>query len=213
MLISYRHDFLFFHVYKVAGTSMRRALEPFAHRPETRPVNRLLARSGWKHGLPLHRWRVPPVHSKAREARAWLPRAIWEGFFKFAFVRNPWDWQVSLYHYMLGKASHKQHRLMQGLESFEEYIEWRVREDRHLQSEFVTNEGGRIIVDFVGRFERLGEDFGHVCRVVGIDAELPHVNPSRHDDYRTYYSERARRLVAEHFAEDIERFGYRFEDG
>ena len=85
-----------------------------------------------------------------------------------------------------------------------------VSEDRHLQSEFVTDAEGRVIVDFVGRFERLAEDFAHVCRTIGVEAELPHVNPSRHADYRTYYSDHSRALVAEHFAEDIERFGYRF---
>lgn len=211
MLLSYSHRFLFVHVYKVAGTSISRALTPWAHRPEKLLVNRLLSRVGWRSGLPHHRWRVTSPHARACEAKAWLPAAIWDACFKFAFVRNPWDWQVSLYHYMLGKSSHRQHERMKRMRSFDDYIEWRIREDRRLQSELLTDARGEILVDFVGRFERLEEDFAHVCRTVGVEAELPHVNPSRHDDYRTYYSDHSRALVAEHFAEDIERFGYRFD--
>ena len=62
-----------------------------------------------------------------------LPRRVYEDFFKFAFVRNPWDWQVSLYHYMLQRREHFQHDLIKSIENFDDYIEWRVTEDRKLR--------------------------------------------------------------------------------
>lgn len=64
--------------------------------------------------------------------------------------------------------------------------------------------------DFVGRFERLNEDFQVVCERLGIQAQLPHVNASKHRHYTTYYDDYRRDLVAHHFKHDIERFGYRF---
>ncbi len=213
MLISYSHQFLFIHVYKVAGTSIRRALAPFAHRPEQKLVNRMLRKLGRDSGLPLSRYRVFPPHAKARELQARLPADVFTDFFKFAFVRNPWDWQVSLYHYMLQKDTHGQNPLVEAFESFDAYVEWRVSEDLWLQKEFVTDERGRLLVDFVGRFERLEGDFGRVCRKLGIETELPYVNPSSHRDYRTYYSAHSRRLIEEHFAEDIELFEYEFDRG
>jgi len=40
-----------------------------------------------------------PRHSKAIAAKEMLPREFYDSLFKFAFVRNPWDLQVSSYHH------------------------------------------------------------------------------------------------------------------
>lgn len=200
MLLSLRHQFLFIHIYKAAGTSVTHALRPFAG--ETLP-RRLLARAGLLRGVPRF-----PDHVTARELQAAIPDVFAKSF-KFTFVRNPWDWQVSLYHYMQQERRHPQHALVAGM-TFDNYIRWRVIEDKHLQKEFVTDAAGDAIVDFIGRFESLEEDFAAVCRKIGIAARLPHRNPSKHDDYRSYYNDATRALVAEHFREDVEMFGYGF---
>jgi hypothetical protein len=64
----------------------------------------------------------------------------------------------------------------------------------------------------VGRYETLAADFAQVCDRLKLRVELPHVNQSVHQDYRTYYSEHTRQLVAEHFAADIRLFGYTFDN-
>ena len=141
-----------------------------------------------------------------------MPPEIFNEFFKFAFVRNPWDWQVSLYSFMRQTPSHFQHDLISPM-TFDKYIEWRVTEDRRLQKEFVVDGNGQQIVDFIGRYERLSQDFQHVCNVLELDTTLPHKNPSSRRDYRIYYSEKSRRLVEEHFKEDLDFFGYTFDEG
>jgi hypothetical protein len=96
--------------------------------------------------------------------------------------------------------------------TFDEYIRWRVVEDKHLQSSFVLDAQGNEIVDFVGRYENLHDDFAHVCATIGWDLELPHENVSRHSSFRSYYTDETAALVAQHFAEDVERFGYSFDE-
>lgn len=206
MLVSHSHRFIFIHVYKVAGTSMRVALEPYCDDRWKRRLSRMPVVGR------IYRPRLPRPHLKAVEARDLLPPDVFRDYFKFAFVRNPWDWQVSLYHYTLKAKDHKQHEMTKAFRDFDEYIRWRVAEDLHLQEEFVTDPEGNLIVDYVGHLESLNDDFAQVCAEVGIPpVSMPHANPSRHKDYRTYYSDETRAMVAEAFRGDIERFGYTFD--
>jgi hypothetical protein len=202
MLLSLRHRFIFIHIYKTAGTSLTHALRPYAREPLP---SRFLQRLG------LRKPAIAPLpdHVSARDLRAAIPSELFDSCFKFAFVRNPWDWQVSLYHYMRDLRRHPQHAIVQGM-SFDDYIEWRVTSDKHLQKDFVTDASGSLLVDFIGRFENVEEDARTVFDRIGIRAVLPHRNRSFHDEYRTYYSDRSKRLVSEHFAPDIEMFGYSF---
>lgn len=206
MLVSHRHRFIFIHVYKVAGTSIRAALEPYCEDAWKRRLARmpLVGR--------VYRPRLPDPHLTAAQARELLPASVFDGYFKFAFVRNPWDWQVSLYHFMLKETGHHQHALARSFGSFDAYLRWRVESDLHLQEAFVTDAEGRLIVDHVGHMETLAADFAHICARVGIPPiSVPHVNRSRHRDYRSYYSDASRELVAQAFKADIERFGYTFD--
>jgi hypothetical protein len=75
----------------------------------------------------------------------------------------------------------------------------------------LTDTKGNIIVDYVGRFESLSDDFDIVCSTLGITATLERHNTSKHRDYRSYYDEETKQMVANHWKEDIERFGYTFD--
>jgi len=206
MLVSRRHGFIFIHVYKVAGTSIRRALEPYCDDAWKRRLARMPVVGR------VYRPRFPEPHLTALQARELLGVDLFGRCFKFAFVRNPWDWQVSLYHFMLKQPAHHQHALARSLASFDDYLRWRVEEDLHLQESFVTDDSGALIVDYVGHMERLDDDFARICPRIGIPPiTIPHVNRSRHADYRSYYSDASRDLVAQAFKADIERFGYTFD--
>lgn len=207
MLLSYSHKFIFIHVYKVAGTSIKKSLEQYAKRPMMRRLLNAI-RLGSK--VPYYKWRTFPSHIKADDLEKELPDKIYGNFYKFAFVRNPWEWQVSLYHHMLQRREHHQHKLIKSMKNFDEYIVWRVNEDKVLQKDFITDLSGKIIVNFVGRFESLKDDFHHICNILKINASLPHLNASSHMHYHSYYNEETQRLVEENFSEDIELFGYTF---
>lgn len=137
-----------------------------------------------------------------------LPKRIFDSYYKFGFVRSPWDWQVSLYTYMLKFESHKQHSLIKSLGSFDKYLEWRVNEDLRFQKDFFY-EGDKCIVDRIGRFESLAKDFQEICGRLNIKSNLPKLNTSRTDsDYLKFYSQKSIDLVNEAFKVDIQIFGY-----
>lgn len=85
---------------------------------------------------------------------------------------------------------------------------------RHLvpQIDFLVDEDDRVIVDFIGRFENLNEDWRNVCGVIGIDEQLPKRNSRREKEhYSTYYDDDTLEVVRRRFQRDIKVFGYEFE--
>lgn len=84
--------------------------------------------------------------------------------------------------------------------------------DPHFRSQytFVTNAEGKVAVDFVGRFERLAEDFRWLQERIGMPATvLPKLQAARTQArYTDFYTPELRRIVAARFEKDIETFGY-----
>lgn len=213
MLLSYSHNFLFVHVPKAAGVSVTQSLVPYAYRPEDLTVNRLLNRVGIHANLVLgpYTWRWFRLHHSAQTIRRHLPVRVYNNLFKFAFVRNPWDAVVSFFHYCLENPTHHRHKVAVRLGSFTEFIKWRANLKPHLQANMVCDRQDRPLVDFLGRFESLEDDFNHVCRRIGIHGRLPRLNTSKHRDYRSYYNDTTAELVATHWRRDIDLFGYNFD--
>jgi len=211
MLISAQPAFLFIHIDKAAGTSIQRALQSFATR---RADNRLRRRLVWLGSFNrlggLHRAVEFPEHVDANTVKTCLPADLYARMFKFAFVRNPWDRLVSRHAYLLRSEDHRRHAFVKQMESFENYVDWEISRGMH-QHAYVTDRSGALIVDFIGYFERVDEDFAKVCAKLGVTAKLPQANKSSHRDYRSCYTPELRDKVAKHFRRDIELFKYTFD--
>jgi chondroitin 4-sulfotransferase 11 len=181
-------DCAFVHINKTGGSSIEQAL-----------------------GLPFQ-------HLTALELHTLLGNARWDRRFSFGFVRNPWDKVVSHYHYRVKTG---QTGLGANPISFDEWVIRSYGEKDPLyydaprmfmpQVDWLADDSGAVMVDFVGRFERLHEDFAEVCRRMGSDASLPHLKKSRHREYRELYTKQSREVIERVFASDLERFGYGFE--
>lgn len=218
MLLSHRYRFLFVHIAKTGGTSVRAALKPLLWRdPWYYPMwlcGRLSHLTGHRLGTKL------PRHAKIILAQELLPREYFDDLFKFAFVRNPWDLQVSSFHHIRRERP----QYLGGHTEFADFLRWKLDPERpyqyHLdtsitpQSDYLIDLRGQVIVDFIGRYERLEEDFAAICKRIGIrPPPLPHRRRAqdRQRDWRLYYTDETAELVARHFARDIELFGYRFD--
>jgi hypothetical protein len=216
MLISHRHGFAFIHVPKTGGTSVARALWRHADHADGYWANRCLAMIGIhvNHYAPARMRKFRP-HTPAAELKRNLPAGMFESLFTFAVVRNPWDLLVSYYHFLRdaeGHVAHVSHRRRRTarLPDFEAYVRYEIGRGKISQARMVADRSGRVLVNFLGRYESLEADFAHACGRIGIDASLGHANTSLRGDYRDYYTPRLAALVRDHFAEDVERFGYEF---
>ena len=208
-MISDYKTFIFVHIYKNAGTSMIHALEPFRLSPLQRAINNLSSRLFKRNVYILKRW---PDHIQASKIIKDIGKDKFNSYFSFAFVRNPWSWQVSLYTFMLKNIEHHQHDLIKGFENFDEYIHWRCLEEVRFQKDFICSEDGTLLVDFVGRFENIEYDFAEICSRIGIQTSLPKKNVSNTRPYQEFYNKKTIELVRRTFKPDIELFNYEFDD-
>jgi hypothetical protein len=220
MLLSPRHRFLFVHIAKTGGTSVRAALEGLRWRDPWYWAMFLCSRLSHLSG---HRIATKlPRHAKAIAAKEMLPKDVYDRLFKFAFVRNPWDLQVSSFHHIRRERP----QYLGGHTEFEPFLRWKLDPGRayqyhldtsiELQSDYLIDLHGNVIVDFIGRYERLHDDFATACERIGIAMPaLPHARKAtdRRKDYRGYYTDATAELVAAHFAADLELLGYRFDPG
>jgi hypothetical protein len=206
MLISHKKKFIFIHVYKIAGTSIRAALKPYNHRRTM--VNRIKSRLNLAPRIFSNDFH-PHVRMESLMER--LPANIFQTYFKFGFVRNPWDWHVSLYHYMQQTPHHYWHDEVKKW-TFDEYLNQRWEKPGYLQHEFLTDKDGNVKVDFIGRYENLETDFRKICSLLDLpDINLPVKRKSVHRDYRTYYTPETVDIISKHHRKDIELFDYSFE--
>ncbi|MBZ9632350.1 sulfotransferase family protein [Salegentibacter sp. LM13S] len=207
MVISHSKKFIFIHNYKVAGTSIQHALDCFNNNNSI-DVN-FYKRLKTFLGIPPSFYsKTFPGHIKANELRTRIPSKIFNSYYKFGFVRNPWDWQVSLYTFMLMEKNHHQHELIKSFKNFDEYIDWRVHNDLRLQKSFFYSDD-EFLMDFVGKFESLNADFQKICDHLSIKSDLPYLNSSRKEkEFLHFYSKASLEMIDQAFREDISLFGY-----
>ena len=218
MILSNRYNFLYVHIAKTGGTSVRAALKSLQWRDPYYLAQWICSRLS---GITGHRIAAKlPRHAKIICAQEMLPQEFFGALFKFAFVRNPWDLQVSSYHHLKRERPH----LLEGHESFEAFTRWKLDPERPYQyhldtaitplTDYLCDLRGNLLTDYLGRYERLQEDWDQICRRIGVPTPLlPHKRQAtdRQKDYRSYYSDDLAERVGAYFSRDVELLGYRFD--
>ncbi len=164
-----------------------------------------------------------PYHYTAIQYRVIFGRKTFNDYFKFAFVRNPWDRLYSAYSYLQGGGWNSKDRewYRQNLSNIPDFntfvLEWlepeKLGSHIHLrpQSDFICDGRGRPLLDHLGYFETLPGDFDLVADRLGIKGRLAHTNASQRTDYRGIYTADALEKVRKLYERDIDNFGYEFD--
>jgi hypothetical protein len=212
MLISRTHSFLFIHIAKTGGTSIAAALREFCDPPPpvslTYRLRKILPVRCQIDTLP------QPTHASAIWVHSRLGEVTYNKLFSFAVVRNPFDQMVSKYEFVKRSRGHRDSEMANEL-TFSQYLERKASTSyifRKTQTDHVTNQNGKIIVNQVFRFENLNELTIELKNRTGISIErLPHLNSTKRKPYTEYYNDSSRRIVERIFKRDLEKFSYRFD--
>jgi hypothetical protein len=85
-----------------------------------------------------------------------------------------------------------------------------IASQRRGQMDWLVNENGKVIVDYVGKFENLEKDFEYIRKRLKIIKPLPKTNSTKHGFYRDVYDSEMIEFVRKQCASDIEVFDYEF---
>jgi hypothetical protein len=211
MLYSEKYKFCFVHIYKNAGTSIRKALEPFCY---TTPIQRKSIKFIKMVGFNPPRFDPNYLsnHASSVEIRHHLGEYIYDNLLSFSVVRNPWDWQFSLYNYA------KKHDFVQFryFQTFSDYLHSDSVFAHRSQTSFVYDpERSQINVNKIFKFENIRQDLLSLSAYLRLPTPislpvLNKVNLKSPLTYRDAYSQTLKHLIAERFALDISNFDYSF---
>lgn len=195
-MINHKHKFIFVHIPKTGGTSIQYLFTK---------NNNVTKKENKKHftSNDYHRENI----------------SEWNSYFKFSFVRNPFDFLVSYYIFrmkMINGELGRTERFMSKKyknSNFKSWIRNNFFNDPRVMTHFdFLSVNEKIELDYIGKFENFQEDFNIICDKIGIpQQQLPHINKSKHKHYTEHYDDETRQLVAEKYAKDIKYFGYKFE--
>jgi len=198
-MISHHREFIFLHISKCGGTSIESAFKAWRNQ---------YSRDYFYLGKNRQHFLLNEILREYPEC---------SGYFKFAFIRNPFSRIVSEYNYILKEASKAlKHPIahLKGI-SFRDFI---LDLEKHLNDnayayhnlslcDYLLNKEGELVVDFVGRLENFQEDFNKVCPNILLPHEF---SSGKNKHYTEYYDDETKQIVAEKYAKDIEYFGYEF---
>ncbi|EPZ6828082.1 sulfotransferase family 2 domain-containing protein [Campylobacter coli] len=194
-----KYKCIFIHVPKVAGSSIERVI------------------------YQTDKWLVG--HVKASDYTK-FDKDKFDSYFSFGFVRNPYDRVVSAYHYLKNDSPDpcdiKWGRLHINNLTFEEFIlslqdeefKEEILSKNHFsfQYKYLCDKNMNILVNFIGRFEKLDNDFKKILNILRRKDSLVHINKSKHLNYRDYYNSQTYKIIREIYRDDFEIFDYDLED-
>jgi sulfotransferase famil protein len=141
---------------------------------------------------------------------------VFNNFFKFSSVRNPWARAVSLYSRREGIQSRDKL-------TFEEFC------DKHHyasdtcghptlhknQIDWLCDENGQCIMDYVYKLESFSEAIKEIEDRTDGRVKLENINANKNPNspshkYRDFHTDKTRRIIAERFQKDIDYFKYTF---
>lgn len=203
MIISHKHKFIFFKSKKTAGSSIQVTLAKHCGEDDiiTGQYQDGVDDETHTTGLNMDKFYTNHPHPPLRETKQFLGEEIWNSYFKFGFVRNPYEIALSRYFWNeRGKNT-----------SIENFREW-TKEDLNITDKSYIYIGDDEL-DFVGRYETLEEDYEYICNklnlpVIPLSNKKSGYRDKKH--YSEYYDEDTKRRVTKFFETELTLYGYSF---
>ena len=207
MIISHQHRFIFAAVPKTGTHSVRQALREHMSEDDIEQVGLFVNKrfpfeelAAIRHG-----------HLSLQQVRPFLGEEAFADYFKFAFVRNPFDRFVSYCAFMSRDSGH----FATDPQAVMRYFLFDAPPEKHIlfqpQSSLLVDGDGQLLTDMVGRVETMQASYDAICARIGIPPRaLDQVNSSSRGDYRAYYTDPLKDAVATRYAQDLALFGYDF---
>lgn len=207
-MICPKRKFIFIHIQKTAGRSVRYALRPHCYtkgQELTRFFDPLRVRLGMQPSeFPKSRYSKLRGHPTAEEYVNVMGDSFYD-YFRFTFVRNPFDRLISFYNWLRRDGA------IDAREGFADFVR-RICQGELLlpQSDHIFDKSGQSLVNFIGYVERIEADFQTITSRLNLDLKLPHVNKSARK-YCQYFDERSLEIAQTYYRADLVKFNYGYE--
>lgn len=161
-------------------------------------------------------------HRSLRNYLNYFNNNDFNNYYKFCFVRNPWDRLVSSYFFLKGGGMNegdnkwaKKH--LRDCDNFEDFVLNYLHKKDILnyihfkpQYQFIVI-NNKIFVDKVYRFENIPSAIDDISNILNVEVKIERKNVSKkRDGYKQYYSEVTKDIVYELYKKDIITFDYKF---
>jgi hypothetical protein len=223
MPINRERESLFIHIPRTGGTRVEQLLNMTFNGDA--PATKYLMLFGY---APLGGKKYELQHLTYKEIikHKLISRKEFNSFFKFSFVRNPYDRLVSTYFYI-------GHKYFNSFKDFVRFIyEGGGEPDRfpsrwaklngfkwflehplaRPQFDFIYNRNNRLIVDFLGKFENYVHDLSFILEELGESPPKSllnqKVNATDHKAYKSYYNKKTKDMARSIYFKDFEAFDY-----
>ena len=210
-MISYDKRCIFIHIPKCGGTSIENVIWP--HLEDLTEAN-----LWWGFVSKYHnKYQTGGLqHLLARQVRSEVGLEIFNSFYKFTIVRNPWDRIVSQFAYMqtrpdlmdfIGMQPETEFKAYLGLIQKKQHVQWMP------QTDFILDQDGALLVDKIGYLESIEKDSREVFDILDVCREQTkvHANRSKRKSVDHYYDQESVEMVGEIYSSDINYLNYSFD--